>query len=210
MHAQYKLGLKFLHTWKTIKDSFLSKIYKTTFVDLFTLSNFASIHFFLKLCQLGDNWAEKNFGKYPTVEKRGWGGSVTIPPDQCSLIWPLSVGCIAHLGAGSNCFNVGSRTRAIMAHGLVQGRSASSMTTFTERPNFTKNVSSFVEGCKRTWSEMRSWGYELDLLRLRIATIGTLLAYCLQTKMTQIQDQLFSNVKLSSGERRHGKDWDPA
>ena len=85
-HAQYKLGLKFLHTWKTIKDSFLSKIYKTTFVDLFTLSNFASIHFFLKLCQLGDNWAEKNFGKYPTVEKRGWGGSVTIPPDQCSLI----------------------------------------------------------------------------------------------------------------------------
>ena len=85
MHARYKLGLKFLHTWKTIKDSFLSKIYKTTFVDLFTLSNFASIHFFLKLCQLGDNWAEKNFGKYPTVEKRGWGGSVTIPPDQCSL-----------------------------------------------------------------------------------------------------------------------------
>ena len=74
-------GLNFCMPEKQWRTHFWSKHYKTTLVDLFTLSNFAFINFFQKWIQLGDNWAQIFFGKYPTVEKRGWQFPCSVFPE---------------------------------------------------------------------------------------------------------------------------------
>ena len=86
-------GLNFCMPEKQWRTHFLIKHYKTTLVDLFTLSNFAFIHFFPpKKKFYVEIFGLKIFLVGILLRKKGWGGSVTIPPVQCSLLYLTCLG----------------------------------------------------------------------------------------------------------------------